>query len=81
MPPMDDTGPAGPATVEVGRASLAALPGLHASLLDTLVGPSEDDARRSTVASGTNLAGLVQHLTGGEAQDPIEARSSLTPSR
>jgi hypothetical protein len=66
--------------VEV-EALLAALSGLRASLLDTLVGLSEGDARRSTVASGTNLAGLVQRLTDGETQDPIEARSSLTPSR
>lgn len=31
--------------------------------LRKLDGLSEVDARRSTVASGTNLAGLIQHLT------------------
>jgi Protein of unknown function (DUF664) len=31
--------------------------------LRKLDGLSEEDARRSTVASGTNLAGLIQHLT------------------
>jgi len=32
-------------------------------MLRKLAGLSEADARRSTVPSGTNLAGLVQHLT------------------
>jgi uncharacterized damage-inducible protein DinB len=32
-------------------------------VLKKLAGLSEEDARRSTVESGTNLAGLVQHLT------------------
>lgn len=41
----------------------AALEGLRASVLKKLVGLGEGDARRSTVDSGTNLAGLVQHLT------------------
>jgi len=36
---------------------------LRASILKKLAGLSDDDARRSTVDSGTNLAGLVQHLT------------------
>lgn len=36
---------------------------LRAGVLKKLAGLSEDDARRSTVGSGTNLAGLVQHLT------------------
>jgi len=31
--------------------------------LKKLDGLSEEDARRSTVPSGTNLAGLIQHLT------------------
>ena len=31
--------------------------------LQKLDGLSEEDARRSTVDSGTNLAGLIQHLT------------------
>ena len=42
---------------------LAELDGLRASVLKKLAGLSEADARRSTVDSGTNLAGLVQHLT------------------
>jgi uncharacterized damage-inducible protein DinB len=41
----------------------AALDGLRAGVLKKLAGLSEEDARRSTVESGTNLAGLVQHLT------------------
>jgi hypothetical protein len=39
------------------------LEGLRASVLKKLAGLGEGDARRSTVDSGTNLAGLVQHLT------------------
>jgi hypothetical protein len=42
---------------------VAALDGLRAGVLKKLAGLNEDDARRSTVGSGTNLAGLVQHLT------------------
>jgi hypothetical protein len=41
----------------------AELDGLRAGVLKKLAGLSEEDARRSTVDSGTNLAGLVQHLT------------------
>jgi Protein of unknown function (DUF664) len=41
----------------------AALDGLRAGVLKKLAGLSEEAARRSTVDSGTNLAGLVQHLT------------------
>jgi uncharacterized protein DUF664 len=41
----------------------AALDGLRATVLRKLAGLSPEDARRSTVGSGTNLAGLVQHLT------------------
>jgi hypothetical protein len=44
-------------------ALLATLDTLRASVLKKLAGLSEDDARRSTVPSGTNLAGLLQHLT------------------
>jgi hypothetical protein len=33
-----------------------------------LSGVSDEDARRSTVASGTNLAGLVQHVTFVESK-------------
>src|SRR5262245_41727566 len=41
----------------------AALDGLRAGVLKKLAGLSDEDARRTTVGSGTNLAGLVQHLT------------------
>jgi hypothetical protein len=40
-----------------------ALDRLRTSVLRKLTGLSDVDARRSTVPSGTNLAGLVQHLT------------------
>src|SRR5688572_21700141 len=42
---------------------LAVLEGLRAGVLKKVAGLSEVDARRSTVDSGTNLAGLLQHLT------------------
>ena len=42
---------------------LADLEGLRAGVLKKVAGLSEVDARRSTVGSGTNLAGLLQHLT------------------
>ncbi len=41
----------------------AVLDGLRAGVVKKLAGLSDADARRSTVDSGTNLAGLVQHLT------------------
>jgi uncharacterized damage-inducible protein DinB len=41
----------------------AVLDGLRAGVLKKVAGLSDDDARRSTVDSGTNLAGLLQHLT------------------
>ena len=41
----------------------AALDRLRAGVLRKLSGLSDEDARRSTVDSGTNLAGLIQHLT------------------
>jgi hypothetical protein len=41
----------------------AELDGLRAGVLKKVAGLSIEDARRSTVDSGTNLAGLVQHLT------------------
>jgi hypothetical protein len=47
---------------------LALLEGQRAGVLKKLAGLGEDDARRSTVPSGTNLAGLVQHLTFVEAK-------------
>ncbi len=45
----------------------AALDGLRGGVLKKLAGLSEADARRSTVESGTNIAGLVQHLTFAES--------------
>lgn len=47
---------------------LASLNSLRSSALSKLAGLSEDDARRSTVPSGTNLAGLIQHLTFVESK-------------
>ncbi|MEJ3749476.1 DinB family protein [Actinomycetes bacterium KLBMP 9797] len=49
-------------TPEVERLRTV-LDGLRAGVLKKLAGLSDHDARRSTVDSGTNLAGLVQHLT------------------
>jgi Protein of unknown function (DUF664) len=46
----------------------AALDGLRASFLKKLAGLTEEEARRSTVDSGTNLAGLLQHLTFVESK-------------
>ncbi len=40
-----------------------ALNAMRAGVLKKLAGLSELDARRSTVPSGTSLAGLLQHLT------------------
>jgi Protein of unknown function (DUF664) len=45
------------------RDLLATLDGLRNGVLKKLAGLSDADARRSTVESGTNLAGLLQHLT------------------
>lgn len=50
------------------QALLAELEAARAGALKKLAGLSEDDARRSTVPSGTNVAGLVQHLTFVEAK-------------
>lgn len=49
-------------TPEVRRLR-AALDHQRDGVLKKLAGLSEVDARRSTVDSGTNLAGLLQHLT------------------
>jgi Protein of unknown function (DUF664) len=45
------------------RQLRATLDVLRAGVLRKLAGLSDEDARRSTVGSGTNVAGLVQHLT------------------
>jgi hypothetical protein len=53
-----------PADVNRELAQLvAALDAVRAGALKKLAGLSDADARRSTVDSGTNLAGLLQHLT------------------
>jgi hypothetical protein len=66
MPVM--TPSAGPQATAELDALLANLRRLRKSALDKLSGLSEEEARRSTVPSGTNLAGLVQHLTFVEAK-------------
>jgi uncharacterized damage-inducible protein DinB len=47
---------------------VAALDDQRAGVLNKLAGLSDEDARRSTVESGTNLAGLLQHLTFVESK-------------
>lgn len=47
---------------------IRALDRARAGALKKLDGLDEDDARRTTVDSGTNLAGLIQHLTFVESQ-------------
>ncbi|HVX43611.1 MAG TPA: DinB family protein [Mycobacteriales bacterium] len=49
-------------------ALVAALDGVRAGVLGKLAGLDAEQARRSTVPSGTNLAGLLQHLTFVEAK-------------
>jgi len=44
------------------------LDGLRAGFLKKLAGLSDADARRSTVDSSTNLAGLLQHLAFVESK-------------
>src|SRR4029077_4120534 len=56
-----------PVTPEL-EALVAALEAQRDGVVKKLAGLSEDDARRSTVPSGTNLAGLLQHLTFVEAK-------------
>ena len=47
---------------------LRALDGQRSGFVKKLAGLSDADARRSTVESGTNLAGLLQHLTFVESR-------------
>ena len=47
---------------------LTRLTGLRTSVVKKLAGLSEKDARRVVVDSGTNLAGLLQHLTFVESK-------------
>ncbi len=49
------------------EALVAALETQRDGVLKKLAGLSEDDARRSTVPSGTNLAGLLQHRQSGRS--------------
>lgn len=59
----------------------ATLESLRAGVLRKLAGLTEEDARRSTVGSGTNVAGLVQHLTFAESAwfgTPARGRRSMT---
>jgi hypothetical protein len=67
-------------TPEVERLR-AALDGLRAGVLKKIAGLSDADARRSTVDSGTNLAGLVQHLTFVESMWFEEIVAGREPSR
>jgi hypothetical protein len=56
-----------PVTPEV-EGLLSALHGQRSGFVKKLAGLEEADARRSTVESGTNLAGLLQHLTFVESR-------------
>jgi hypothetical protein len=60
---------------------LATLEVQRAGVVKKLAGLSEADARRSTVGSGTNLAGLVQHLTFAESLWFEERVAGRTASR
>jgi hypothetical protein len=59
---------------------LAALDENRAGFVRKLDGLSEENARRSTVPSGTNLAGLLQHLTFVESMwfEQVVARGKPT---
>ena len=63
------------------QALLAALEAQRDGVLKKLAGLSEADARRTTVGSGTNLAGLVQHLTFVESKWFEEVAAGRKPSR
>jgi hypothetical protein len=63
------------------EALLAALDDERAGVLKKLAGLTEADARRSTVPSGTNLAGLLQHLTFVEAKWFEAIVGGRSPSR
>lgn len=63
------------------EALVAALDDERAGVLKKLVGLSEMDARRTTVPSGTNLAGLLQHLTFVEAKWFESIVGGRSPSR
>jgi uncharacterized damage-inducible protein DinB len=63
------------------EALLAALDDQRAGVLKKLAGLSDADARRSTVPSGTNLAGLLQHLTFVESKWIEAIVGGRSPSR
>ncbi|MEU4194386.1 DinB family protein [Kribbella sp. NPDC026611] len=60
---------------------LETLESLRAGVLKKLAGLSEADARRTTVDSGTNIAGLIQHLTFVESHWFEEIVTGGKPSR
>lgn len=57
------------------------LDGVRTGILKKLDGLSDEDARRSTVPSGTNIAGLIQHLTFVESMWFEEVVAGRKPSR
>jgi hypothetical protein len=60
------------------------LDGLRAGVLKKVAGLSIEGARRSTVDSGTNLAGLVQHLTFVESlwfEEVVAGRKAVRGKR
>jgi hypothetical protein len=63
------------------EALISLLDGMRAGVLEKVAGLSEDDARRSTVPSGTNLAGLVQHLAFVESKWFEQIVSGGKPTR
>jgi hypothetical protein len=60
---------------------LAALDEQREGVLKKMAGLSEADARRSTVDSGTNLGGLLQHLTFVESKWFEQIVGGRAPSR
>ena len=63
------------------NALKSTLDSLRAGVLKKLAGLGEEEARRSTVSSGTNLAGIVQHLTFVESKWFEGVVAGGTPSR
>src|SRR5262245_2039099 len=63
------------------EALMATLHSFRAGVLEKLSGLSAEDARRSTVPSGTNVAGLIQHLTFVEGKFFEQIVAGREPSR
>ena len=63
------------------EALIATLQSFRKGVLDKLSGLSAEDARRSTVPSGTNVAGLIQHLTFVEGKFFEQIVAGRKPSR